>query len=110
MWGLLYAGCWGHLARRLEDTLSCSKGNAICDRFSSSVRRECLDHILVLGELHLYRVIREYVAYFNRARLDQGIEQRIPDRVASVPDVHGKGTIIAFPTLNGLHHDYRRAA
>lgn len=39
-----------------------------------SMRRECLDHILVLGELHLSRVIREYEAYFNHARSHQGIE------------------------------------
>ena len=38
------------------------KVNAICERFLGSVRRECLDHILVVGEQHVYRVIREYVA------------------------------------------------
>lgn len=51
------------------------KANAVCERFLGSVRRECLDHILVLGERHLYRVIQEYVEYFNRARPHQGIEQ-----------------------------------
>lgn len=70
------------------------KANAICERFMSSVRRECLDHILVLGELHLYRVIREYVAYFNRARPHQGIEQQIPEGSPSIPEKGGKAKII----------------
>jgi putative transposase len=86
------------------------KANAICERFLGSVRRECLDHILVQGEKQLYRVIKEYVQYFNRARPHRGIQQRIPNGTASVTEVQRKGKIIAFPVLNGLHHDYRRAA
>ena len=86
------------------------KANAICERFLGSVRRECLDHILVLGEQHLYRVIREYVEYFNRARPHQGIEQKVPEASSGVPAKQGKGKIIAFPVLNGLHHDYQLAA
>jgi transposase InsO family protein len=86
------------------------KANAICERFLGSVRRECLDHILILGERHLYRMIREYVEYFNRARPHQGIAQQIPEGSPSVPGKREKGRIIAFPVLNGLHHDYRLAA
>ncbi len=86
------------------------KANAICERFLGSVRRECLDHILVLGERHLYRVIREYVEYVNRARPHQGIEQHVPEASTSVPAKQRTGKIIAFPILNGLHHDYRLAA
>lgn len=72
----------------------------------------CLDHILVLGEEHLYRVIRDAkrVEYFNHARSHQGIEQKIPEGSTSVPAQQGKAKIIAFPVLNGLHHDYRLAA
>ena len=86
------------------------KANAICERFLGSVRRECLDHMLILGESHLYRVIKEYVKYFNQARPHQGIEQKIPEGNLSVREDERKGKIIAFPVLNGLHHDYRRAA
>ena len=86
------------------------KANAICERFLGSVRRECLDHILVLGDQHLHRVIREYMEYFYRARPHQGIEQQIPEGSSSVPKKQEKGKIIAFPVLNGLHHDYRLAA
>jgi transposase InsO family protein len=49
------------------------KANAVCERFMGSVRRECLDHLLVVGEGQLHRVIKEYVEYFNRARPHQGI-------------------------------------
>ena len=62
------------------------KANAICERFLGSVRRECLDHILVFGEQHLYRVIQEYVAYFNRARPHQGIVQKIPEGSGSISE------------------------
>jgi len=55
------------------------RANSICERFIGSVRRECLDHILILSERHLHRVIGEYVVYFNHSRPHQGIGQRIPD-------------------------------
>ena len=79
-------------------------------RFLGSVRRECLDHILILDENHLYRVIKKYVAFFNQARPHQGIEQKIPEGIQVAENKNSKGKIIAFPVLNGLHHDYRRAA
>ncbi|MBI5035060.1 MAG: DDE-type integrase/transposase/recombinase [Chloroflexi bacterium] len=88
------------------------KANAICERFLGSVRRECLDHLLILGESHLYRVIKDgkRVEFFNQARPHQGIEQKIPEGIQVAENEHPKGKIIAFPGLNGLHHDYRRAA
>jgi transposase InsO family protein len=85
------------------------QANAICERFVGSVRRECLDHMLVLGVLQLMRILKEYVGYFNRARPHQGIGQRIPE-AQSPPREARAGKVIAFPVLNGLHHDYRRAA
>jgi transposase InsO family protein len=83
------------------------QANAICERFWGSLRRECLDFFILLGERHLYRVVKEYVAYFNNARPHQGLGQRIPGE----PELSAReGKLIAFPVLSGLHHDYRRAA
>ncbi len=85
--------------------------NAICERFLLSVRRECLDHILILHEKQLHRVLRCYVAYFNRARPHQGIQQQIPELLASSsPQQNQREKVIAIPLLGGLHHDYRKVA
>lgn len=86
--------------------------NSICERFLGSVRRECLDHILIFGEDQLRRVLKEYVnGYFDVARPHQGLSQRIPGSVGRPPDEPPVGgDIVATPILGGLHHDYRRAA
>jgi putative transposase len=83
--------------------------NATCERFLGSVRRECLDHILILGTRHLHAVLGEYVAYFNAMRPHQGLELRIPVDAAPSEDTT-TGTVSAIPILGGLHHDYRRTA
>lgn len=87
------------------------KANAICERFIGSVRRECLDHILILSEKHVRRVIREYCEFFNRARPHQGIDQHIPDlpEIVTLPE-HERRQVIGVPVLGGLHHDYCWAA
>jgi putative transposase len=86
------------------------RANAICERFLGSVRRECLDHVLIFGERQLYRVVKEYVAYYNRARPHQGLGQRIPEGLRGEESAGRSGRIISFPVLGGFHHDYRRAA
>jgi putative transposase len=87
------------------------RANAMCERFLGSVPRECLDHLLILHEKQLQRVLSVYVYYFNRARPHQGIRQQIPEQQAgSVPADHAAGKVISFPVLGGLHHDYRRSA
>ncbi len=85
------------------------RANAICERFLGSVRRECLDHLLILHEKQLHRVLNAYVHYFNRARPHQGIKQQIPEQKAgSVPAQHASGKVISLPVLGGLHRDYCR--
>jgi transposase InsO family protein len=66
--------------RILRTPVRAPRANATCERFLGSVRRECLDHLLILGEAHLRRVLRAYAAYFNDARPHQGIGQAIPAR------------------------------
>ncbi|MFC1643130.1 integrase core domain-containing protein, partial [Myxococcota bacterium] len=83
--------------------------NATCERFLGSVRRECLDYVIILGEGHLRAVLAEYVAYFNASRPHQGLGQRVPSPSTANCSSTG-GRIVALPVLGGLHHDYRRAA
>jgi transposase InsO family protein len=84
--------------------------NPICERFLGSVRRECLDHVIILSERQLRRVLKEYVEIdFNRARPHQGLSQALPvAKPQSIPMVGGK--VVPIPILGGLHHDYRWAA
>jgi transposase InsO family protein len=84
--------------------------NAICERFVGSLRRECLDHVLVFGVRQLIRILSDYIRYFNQARPHQGIAQETPEATQLPPDVPKMGKVIAFPVLNGLHHDYRWAS
>jgi putative transposase len=87
------------------------RANAICERFLGSVRRECLDHLFILQEKQLDRVLQAYVQYFNQARPHQGIKQQIPEQYGEpVPPDHDSSKILSFPILGGLHHDYRRSA
>jgi len=83
--------------------------NATCERFVGSVRRECLDHIIILGEDHLRTVLTKYVAFFNTARPHQGLAQRVPVPSATVRS-STDGPVVAIPVLGGIHHDYQRAA
>jgi transposase InsO family protein len=97
--------------RVLRTPVRAPRANATCERFLGSVRRECLDHLLILSEAHLRRVLLTYVAYFNRARPHQGIRQALPVGARPVePQAAGTGRIVDSPVLGGLHHDYRRVA
>jgi putative transposase len=95
----------------LRTPIRAPRANAICERFLGSVRRECLDHLLIVSEAHLRRVLIEYVSFFNRSRPHQDINQSVPEAAhASDRSVSAKGNVVAFPVLGGLHHQYRRVA
>ncbi len=85
------------------------RANAVCERFLGSVRRECLDHLFILGERHLARTLREYSAYFNRARPHQGLGQALPEALPAGTR-RREGPVRAVPVLGGLHHTYEPAA
>ena len=81
--------------------------NPFVERVIGSIRRECLDHIIPLGEGHLRRVLREYVAYYNESRCHMALKGNAP-QPREVE--HGDGPVVATPILGGLHHRYSRAA
>jgi putative transposase len=84
--------------------------NSVCERFLGSVRRECLDHMMILGERHLEQVLQEYyVRYFNAARPHQGLDQHVPTPEIQTGVTMGSA-IGSVSVLGGLHHDYRIAA
>lgn len=94
----------------LKTPVHAPKANAICERFLGSVRRECLDHLPILSEGYLRRIVTNYAAYFNQARPHQGIDQQIPALMGQVPPFESLGRpIISRSVLGGLHHDHRRA-
>jgi len=94
----------------LRTPVRAPRANAICERFLGSVRRECLDQLLILHENQLHRVLRAYCAYVNTARPHQGIGQAIPDVAEQVRALHAPAALVSVPILGGLHHDYQRAA
>ena len=95
----------------LRTPIRAPRANATCERFLGSVRRECLDHVLVLGARPLRRVLRAYVQYFNHDRPHQGLAQRTPaaPEEGAAATTRGDG-VRAVPILGGLHHAYARAA
>ncbi len=85
--------------------------NAFSERLVGTLRRECLDKIIIFSERHLRQVLAEYIAWYNRGRVHQGL-QGIPTpdpEIARRPEPD-KGKLVAFPVLGGLHHDYRLVA
>jgi len=87
------------------------RANAVCERFLRSVRQECLDHLLILQEKQLQRVLNAYISYFNQARPHQGIHQQIPEAYGLSPaTAHERTKVVTVPILAGLHHDYRKVA
>ncbi len=83
--------------------------NPFAERLIGSIRRECLKHVLVLGERHLRSILARYFDYYHRARTHLSLDKDAPD-VRSV-DLPGAGRIVEIPEVGGLHHRYvRRAA
>jgi putative transposase len=82
--------------------------NPYAERLIGSIRRECLDHVIVLGERHLRRILAGYLAYYHESRTHLSLEKDAPTprRVQALTE----GDVIAFPAVGGLHHRYERRA
>jgi len=83
--------------------------NPFAERLIGSIRRECLNHVLVLGERHLRRILARYFDYYHRARTHLSLDKDAPHvRSVELPEA---GRIVEIPEVGGLHHRYvRRAA
>ena len=78
--------------------------NGFAERLIGSIRRECLDHFIVLGEAHLRRILRAYANYYNDIRTHRSLDKDVP---ISRP-VQRTGIISSRKVLGGLHHHYMR--
>src|SRR6201982_3504671 len=76
--------------------------NGIAERLIGSIRRECLDHIIVLGEAHLRRILNSYARYYNGIRTHRSLDKDAPVSRS----VQRAGVISSRAVLGGLHHHY----
>ena len=98
--------------RVLRTPVRAPKANAYCERLVGSVRRECLDFMIPLGEKHLRRILSEWVTHYNQRRPHLSLGPGIPERAAVFPPLQGKHSfpqdckVAARTVLGGLHHEY----
>jgi hypothetical protein len=78
--------------------------NGYAERLIGTLRRECLDHMIVFGEAHLRRILGKYLTYYNRSRTHRALNKDAPFSRA----VEHLGVITSRPVLGGLHHQYCR--
>jgi transposase InsO family protein len=78
--------------------------NGFAERLIGSIRRECVDHFIVLGEAHLRRILRAYARYYNEIRTHRSLDKDSPVSRS----VQRTGNIKSYPILGGLHHHYVR--
>jgi transposase InsO family protein len=84
------------------------KMNAHCERLIGTLRRDLLDHVIVVGENHARYLLLEYADYDNAERCHQALGNYPPRPGLRL--VSGQGEVIGRPVLHGLHHTYRRVA
>ena len=97
---------------RIEEVLTAPQSpwqNPFAERLIGSLRRECLDHVVVLGERHLRRLLTTYLEYYHRTRTHLSLDKDAPDERPIEPPALGR--VIPIPEVGGRHHRYvRRAA
>jgi transposase InsO family protein len=99
----------GNGTRVIKTPVRSPRANSYAERFVGTLRRECLDHVLILGERHLRSVLTEYVRHYNGHRPHQGLQQEPPMREPGhVTDITAR--IERSQVLSGLISEYRRAA
>jgi len=96
---------------RIEGVLIAPKSpwqHPYCERVIGSIRRECLDHCIILSEYHLYRILKDYTDYYNNCRNHLSLKKNSPEpRNIEKPE---EGKVVSIPKVGGLHHLYKRVA
>lgn len=82
--------------------------NPYAERVIGSIRRECLDHLIILGDQHLNRVLKDYMVYYNHCRPHLSLDGNAP--LLRDVEPRSRGEVVAIPMVGGLHHLYTRAA
>src|SRR2546430_14037499 len=82
--------------------------NAYAERVIGSIRRECLDHVVAIGERHLRRILLEYVSYYNGTRTHLSLAKDAPEPRSVQRPIWGR--VVEVPRVGGLHHEYRGRA
>jgi hypothetical protein len=78
--------------------------NGLAERLVGSIRRDCLDHVVIFGEQHLRHLLNSYQEYYNKSRTHLSLKKDAP-----IPrDAQSVGRVLALPILGGLHHRYVR--
>jgi transposase InsO family protein len=110
-------GIYGHRFSRQAKALGIQEAvtaprsawqNGYAERVIGSIRHDCLDHVIVLGERQLRRVLSGYTDYYNRVRTHLSLQKDAPEtRASQTPE---QGRVIRFPRVGGLHHECSRIA
>jgi transposase InsO family protein len=98
----------------LKTPIRTPQANGLCERTIGTIRRECLDYLIPLGERHLYRILSEWVRHYNAARPHTALGPGIPVPGPELPtklqskrhEIPTGARVTARPILSGLHHEY----
>jgi putative transposase len=102
---------WNLFTMGIAEVVSASASpwqNPYAERVIGSIRRECLDHVIVLNQAHLRRVLTIYSQDYHRSRTHLGLEKDAPDPRPISPT--SRGPIFVIPDVGGLHRRYERQA
>ena len=93
-------------ARVIRSPVRAPKANAVAERWGGTVRRECLDHVLIFGAGHLEHVLKDYVAHYNHSRPHRALDLASPTRSDQPDRPVELGDVGRHDVLGGLIHEY----
>jgi putative transposase len=91
----------------MRTAVGCPRQNGVAERWVGNCRRELVDHVIAINSSHLKRLIASYVDYYHQDRTHCGLRKDTPEKRARSS---GRGKVVEWPRVGGLHHRYERAA